>query len=1678
MKAYLLTTALFLSIFNFAEAQISVTSNVDNCLCGGIPQKAFSVIAEGAAGPFSFHWAGPYNYASEYKEPIDVREPGLYTLSVTNTYGCTFSYEIEIPACPPLNIFPEAIDPATCPEAANGIVALSAEGGAPPYIVTWSDGAAGFYNSALAAGDYQATVTDANGCTASTAFTVQALSGITLDAVVTPLQCADGPDGAISLTVHGERGPVSYFWEGPEYPIGVNSSQVTGLSAGNYCVTVTDVAGCQASGCWEVEIGEVVYPPYLSRVEVFVEVGGVYQPVYRAEWLPNSQGCLKYVKDETVEISDEALDALANDAPVLVTVVSSQPLSSITLELLGAGLSLGGSDIQAGTGWVFEFTANTSQILNGGIVNQRLSFSGTGAGPQQYYLLNMNGYLDNTLGCAVLPEIQPDCSWEPDFARGSDQSHVLQRLCSVDAGLSATVTNSEEGGCSGSIQLEIRGMTPPFKVLLEGSGESIHFEGNSQVYPFEGLCPEEYNIEVIDANGCTLLLQEKVEECMPFIAKPVIVHSTNCDEEEGDGSITYTPESILNGTPPYSFAWSNGGTGNAISGLSPGMYSATITDSRGCQSVFSHIISMETEPGIADLLVEIVEVQPDANGDCSGSITVNIYYTGSPDIIFQVSGGGIYESMTLYTITWPFDENVVLENLCAGTYNISVWPNVFPGNGSYCRIELEAEVLSCPGFEMGASPTIVRPENCNASNGSISYGEESPAGGTPPYLWMWSTGESSPYSIEGLSPGTYSLTVVDDNGCVIEKTFGLTVPSDAGLLAVAAFEQPMEGGCNGSITVSGVAGTEVALRDQNGNIVAGPVQLSSDTYTFSSLCPASPYYITAKDGSMCQSTIQQSLTGCNELTLPFLEITGPSDCEAEDGLIRIISPSGGGLPPYDYVLFDESGNSYDLPWEGLAQGLYTLIVSDATGGCESKHEIELVSEASPQIILDYVKGECEDEMNGEIHFAVSTGMGANEYSYTFINETTGEQQFIPSDGGVGIFEGLSTGNYTFIITDLHTECTLVQQYFVDEIISRGDFQLSGDGYTVQKSCPFQDTGEATFHISGGNPPYTVSITDITDDDEPETHSKTTGADVPLGVVDVNFSGLPPGEYVINYITDFCDRAVPLGGEYDRNFIIEALPEMNINITDKVCCPGLSSAEAFVTGGTPPYTYEWSNGGTNNLIQNLNAGGYTVTVTDNERCYQQKSVEVDVIQPPVVNASEDIGYACDYENNSGVHLGHIGKIVLNGVSGGMLLNSGDNVEGCGINTSLAPNYQNKYRIEWSTGSQANVINGLGVGNYSLSVTDGCGVYTQDFSIGEGYIDTSQPETPNQPEAEGTCWSKVLCGSYQIDVEYQFYTIDNSLIENGENCMVIINCNNGAQITRFGDDDVSTNTFDGGEDQNGDCFCKEGFECRVNETYNDQVDFNGLRDHFIDINELGTVFIDAPHELTEGEFLGNGVFPCAQDEITVPYHCGDLFDICRQCLPDQDVDGIPDENDNCPEDANNNQLDEDGDGLGNVCDNCPNDYNENQEDGDEDGVGDDCDGCPSQNAGDCTGNQTFCNGCCLSQCRPGPEGEEETPGSKYFVNGRAGQENAFIEKVYPNPFENTVYFEFSEPAREGLIEIRVFNSISVNVHTVRYAVEDGQKAFTIKLPNTLPEGIYWFQVSASTGERAAFELLKIK
>ena len=116
-------------------------------------------------------------------------------------------------------------------------------GGAGSYQFDWDNGETTEDLTAIAAGNYQVTVTDANGCTATTSESIGENMAIASQLTQTGVNCLGGSDGSIGTSVSGGSGVFSYAWAGPN---GFSSTQQNpdSLVAGQYFVTISDVVGC------------------------------------------------------------------------------------------------------------------------------------------------------------------------------------------------------------------------------------------------------------------------------------------------------------------------------------------------------------------------------------------------------------------------------------------------------------------------------------------------------------------------------------------------------------------------------------------------------------------------------------------------------------------------------------------------------------------------------------------------------------------------------------------------------------------------------------------------------------------------------------------------------------------------------------------------------------------------------------------------------------------------------------------------------------------------------------------------------------------------------------------------------------------------------------------------------------------------------------------------------------------------------------------------------------------------------------------------------------------------------------------------------------------------------------------------------------------------------------------
>ncbi|MBK8192270.1 MAG: carboxypeptidase regulatory-like domain-containing protein [Lewinellaceae bacterium] len=211
----------------------SLSTFVTNILCNGAATGAVNLTVTGGTDPFNFIWS---NSASI--EDINNLVAGTYTVTVTDVNGCTKTTSATVTEPPALTLS-TVVTNVLCNGFATGAINLTVTGGTGSTTYLWSNGFTGQDPSNLSAGTYTVTVTDVNGCTKSTSATVTEPPALALTTVVTNVLCNGAATGEIDLAVTGGTGNKTFIWSS-----GQTTEDLTGLLAGTYTVTVTDVNGC------------------------------------------------------------------------------------------------------------------------------------------------------------------------------------------------------------------------------------------------------------------------------------------------------------------------------------------------------------------------------------------------------------------------------------------------------------------------------------------------------------------------------------------------------------------------------------------------------------------------------------------------------------------------------------------------------------------------------------------------------------------------------------------------------------------------------------------------------------------------------------------------------------------------------------------------------------------------------------------------------------------------------------------------------------------------------------------------------------------------------------------------------------------------------------------------------------------------------------------------------------------------------------------------------------------------------------------------------------------------------------------------------------------------------------------------------------------------------------------
>lgn len=188
--------------------------------------------------PYTYMWSGPV-FATTQQLVVTPTSTSTYTLTITDSNGCTANDVVTVYVQPLLTLSFSS-SPATCSQS-NGMVSVAASGGVQPYSYLWSNSSTNDTLFNQSAGVYSVTVTDAGGCTSNGQGAISNANGpsVTMTSVTQPA-CYLSTNGTATASVTG-NGPFNYAWN--TTPV-QTSATVTGLPAGNYFCTVTDVNNC------------------------------------------------------------------------------------------------------------------------------------------------------------------------------------------------------------------------------------------------------------------------------------------------------------------------------------------------------------------------------------------------------------------------------------------------------------------------------------------------------------------------------------------------------------------------------------------------------------------------------------------------------------------------------------------------------------------------------------------------------------------------------------------------------------------------------------------------------------------------------------------------------------------------------------------------------------------------------------------------------------------------------------------------------------------------------------------------------------------------------------------------------------------------------------------------------------------------------------------------------------------------------------------------------------------------------------------------------------------------------------------------------------------------------------------------------------------------------------------
>jgi len=513
-----------------------------------------------------------------------------------------------------------------------------------------------------------------------------------------------------------------------------------------------------------------------------------------------------------------------------------------------------------------------------------------------------------------------------------------------------------------------------------------------------------YHVTITDLNGCT-----KTDSIILIEPDSLLSSITNTSDAlcygDSSGSATVTPSG---GTPLYYYLWSGGQniTDSTVTGLAADVwYYVTITDENECIKIDSVTVS-----------------QPDPLALTGGSEDATCSATNGTAFV-SVTGGTMPYACSWNTDPPQYSDTAIF--LGAGSYTVTVT------DYNLCTDTLTVVVSSTDGGTAYATPDHL---TCyNDSTGSVTTVMD---GGTPDYIYVWSTGDSTTTSdtavlLSGLPAGIYYVTVTDQNGCISVDSAIVTQPDEI-ILSIT----------HSDITCNGYNDGEISVITNGGTPTYEYSWSNGDTLPDIDGLTPGDYILVITDSNYCTKTDTITVAEPSPLLLTMINIFNANCYGSHDGSAEISAE--GGTPPYNYLWSDSQTASTA---DSLPAGDYSVTVYDINNCLQT--DSASITEPDEIIITDSIIDLNNIELN-------VTG-GTLPYNYLWNNGESTDAIY-----------NLLSGSYTVTVTDINdceaystTDISVIDLVIPTAFTPNED--MTNDTWKIKKIESYSDVSVEVFN---------------------------------------------------------------------------------------------------------------------------------------------------------------------------------------------------------------------------------------------------------------------------------------------------------------------------------------------------------------------------------------------------------------------------------------------------------------------------------------------------------------------------------------------------------------------------------------------------------------------------------------